>query len=174
MQAGASVPVVPSVAWEASAPDGWGGATRSAGSAGSREGSAGTTEVEECFDGPDAASRDAFRRIRAIAPGAEDGRSHGTAALRHGGEPLLRFRAGREHVSAFPFIPEAVDAVRERPAGFGLSKGTARFTADHPSPTTPSPISSAAVRPRSRAEPPTREPGVGAGGFAGPDGPRRP
>lgn len=56
------------------------------------------------------------------------------AALRHGGRPLLGFRAGKEHVSVFPFGPEAVDAVRERPAGFELSKGTVRFTADHPLP----------------------------------------
>lgn len=96
------------------------------------------TEVDEYFDGLDAASRDAFRRIRAIAlrvaPEAEDGRSYGMAALRHGGKPLLGFRAAKEHLSVFPFSPEAVDAVRERLDGFDLSKGTVRFTAGHPLP----------------------------------------
>ncbi|MFD6247104.1 hypothetical protein [Streptomyces roseolus] len=62
------------------------------------------TEAEEYFDGLDAASRDAFRRIRAIAPRvAPDGRSYGMAGLRHGGKPLLGFRAAQEHVSTHPF-----------------------------------------------------------------------
>ncbi|MFH9955997.1 iron chaperone [Streptomyces roseolus] len=96
------------------------------------------TEVEEYFDGLDAASRDAFRRSRAIAPrvapDAEDGRSYGMAGLRHGGKPLLGFRAAQEHVSVCPFSPEAVDAVRGRLTGFDLSKGAVRSTADRPLP----------------------------------------
>ncbi|MFF5504586.1 iron chaperone [Streptomyces roseolus] len=96
------------------------------------------TEVEEYFDGLDADSRDAFRRIRAIAlevaPDAEDGRSYGMPALRHGGRPLLGFRAAKEHLSVFPFSPAAVDAVRDRLSGFDLSKGTVRFTAGRPLP----------------------------------------
>ncbi|WP_318208529.1 MULTISPECIES: iron chaperone [unclassified Streptomyces] len=93
------------------------------------------TEVEDYFAGLDAASREAFEHVRAIAlriaPEAEDGRSYGMAALRFGGKPLIGFRAAKEHLSVFPFSPQAVDAVRERLTGYELSKGTVRFTPDH-------------------------------------------
>ncbi|MEU2655188.1 DUF1801 domain-containing protein [Streptomyces sp. NPDC007325] len=96
------------------------------------------TEVEEYFAGLDAASRDAFQHVRTvalrIAPEAEDGRSYGMAALRLDGKPLIGFRAAKEHLSVFPFSPDAVDAVRDRLTGFDLSKGTVRFTPTHPLP----------------------------------------
>ncbi|MFD4377059.1 iron chaperone [Streptomyces sp. NPDC058486] len=96
------------------------------------------SEVEEYFAGLDPASRDAFQHIRTVAlrvaPEAQDGKSYGMAALWFGGKPLIGFRAAKEHLSIFPFSPEAVDAVRGRLAGFDLSKGTIRFTPGHPLP----------------------------------------
>jgi uncharacterized protein YdhG (YjbR/CyaY superfamily) len=44
------------------------------------------------------------------------------------------FKASKNHLSVFPFSPEAVDAARAELAGFQLSKGTVRFTPDKPIP----------------------------------------
>jgi uncharacterized protein YdhG (YjbR/CyaY superfamily) len=96
------------------------------------------TAVDDYFAGLGAADRAAFERIRALAeesaPEAEQGTSYGMAALRHQGRPLLGFKASKDHLAVFPFSPAAVDAVRDRLAGFSLSKGTIRFTADKPLP----------------------------------------
>lgn len=50
------------------------------------------------------------------------------------GRPLLGFRAAAKHLSLFPFSPAAVEAVSARLDGFELSKGTIRFTPEHPVP----------------------------------------
>jgi uncharacterized protein YdhG (YjbR/CyaY superfamily) len=42
--------------------------------------------------------------------------------------------ASAKHLSVFPFSPEVVEGVRERLAGYSLSKGTIRFTPDQPLP----------------------------------------
>ncbi|MCU1432969.1 MAG: hypothetical protein JWP95_2074 [Actinotalea sp.] len=69
-----------------------------------------------------------------VAPGAVAGISYGARALRVDGRPLIAVSAGRSHLSLFPFSPEAIDAVRDELAGFSLSRGTVRFTADRPVP----------------------------------------
>lgn len=96
------------------------------------------TAVDEYIAGLDEPVRFAFERLRDVAlevvPDAEQGKSYGMAALRHRGKPLLGFLAARQHLSVFPFSPEVVDAVRDRLTGFDLSKGTIRFTVDHPLP----------------------------------------
>lgn len=56
------------------------------------------------------------------------------AALRYKRKPLLGFLAAKDHLSVFPFSPKVVDSVRDRLAGFELSKGTIRFTIDRPLP----------------------------------------
>ncbi|MET9630823.1 DUF1801 domain-containing protein [Lentzea sp. NPDC006480] len=95
-------------------------------------------DVDDYFAGLDAPARAAFERVRALAeesaPDAEQGTSYGMAALRHHGKPLLGFKASGNHLAVYPFSPAAVDAVRDRLAGFSLSKGTIRFTADTPLP----------------------------------------
>ena len=55
-------------------------------------------------------------------------------AYLYAGPPLLGFRAAKQHLSVFPFSPEAVDAVRDRLGGFDVSKGTVRVKADNPLP----------------------------------------
>jgi len=96
------------------------------------------SEVDEYFASLDADARDAFERVRRLAmtvvPGAADGTSYGMAALRHRGKPLLGFRAGKGHLSVYPFSPQAVDAVRDRVAAAAVSKGTVRFTPAAPLP----------------------------------------
>lgn len=69
-----------------------------------------------------------------IVSEAEDGTSYGMAALRYRRKPLLGFRTAKDHLSVFPFSPKVVDAVRDRLAGFDLSKGTIRFTVARPLP----------------------------------------
>lgn len=95
-------------------------------------------DVDDYFASLDAPARAAFERVRALAeelaPDAEQGLSYGLAALRHKGKPLLGFKAARDHLAVFPFSPAAVDVVRERLAGYSLSKGTIRFTTDMPLP----------------------------------------
>ncbi len=94
--------------------------------------------LDEYLAGLDERTRAAFERVRAVAlevvPDAEQGTSYGMAALRHRGKPLLGFLAAKQHLSVFPFSPAVVDAVRDRLDGFDLSKGTVRFTVDHPLP----------------------------------------
>jgi uncharacterized protein YdhG (YjbR/CyaY superfamily) len=80
----------------------------------------------------------ALARVRAlvvqVVPEAEEGRSYGMPAYLYAGRPLLGFRAAKQHLSVFPFSPEAVDAVKDRLDGFDISKGTVRFSADEPLP----------------------------------------
>jgi uncharacterized protein YdhG (YjbR/CyaY superfamily) len=95
-------------------------------------------DVDDYFESLGATERAAFERIRALAekqaPDAEQGTSYGMAALRLKGKPLLGFKAAKDHLAVFPFSPAAVDVVADRLAGFSLSKGTIRFTADTPLP----------------------------------------
>ena len=71
---------------------------------------------------------------RRIVPDAEEGRSYGMPALKLDGKPLIGVAAAAKHLSIFPFSPGVVDAVAPRLEGFSLSKGTVRFTPDHPVP----------------------------------------
>lgn len=75
-----------------------------------------------------------YRRARGLVPDAEDSQSYGMPALRYRGKPLVAVKVASGHIGLFPFSPEAIDAVRDDLAGFDLSKGTIRFTADHPIP----------------------------------------
>ena len=72
--------------------------------------------------------------VRRIVPEAEEATSYGMPAFRYKTRPLLGFRASRNHLSVFPFSPEAIDAARGVLAGFDLSKGTVRFTPENPLP----------------------------------------
>jgi uncharacterized protein YdhG (YjbR/CyaY superfamily) len=74
------------------------------------------------------------QRVRRAVPGVEEGVSYGIPAFKYKQRPLLGFRASKDHLSVFPFSPEAIDAAREALAGFDLSKGTVRFTPDKPIP----------------------------------------
>jgi uncharacterized protein YdhG (YjbR/CyaY superfamily) len=94
--------------------------------------------VDDYFRELDASTRAVFEHIRSLAmdivPEAEDGTSYGMAALRYKRKPLLGFLAAKDHLSVFPFSSGVVDAVRDRLAGFEVSKGTIRFTVAMPLP----------------------------------------
>lgn len=84
-------------------------------------------------------ARTALQRVidcaRAGAPDAVDGVSYGMPALKIHGKPLIGVTASAKHLSVFPFSADVVAAVAPRLDGFSVSKGTIRFTADHPIPT---------------------------------------
>jgi uncharacterized protein YdhG (YjbR/CyaY superfamily) len=67
-------------------------------------------------------------------PDVEESTSYGMPAFKYKQRPLLGFRASKNHLSVFPFSPEAVDDASGALAGFELSKGTVRFTPDKPIP----------------------------------------
>ena len=83
-------------------------------------------------------ARDALQHVvdvaRALAPEAVDGVSYGMPALKVAGKPLISVMAAKDHLSVFPFSGSAVDAMRGRLDGWSLSKGTIRFSAEHPVP----------------------------------------
>ena len=84
---------------------------------------------------PEQAELERIRRfVRNTVPEAEEGTSYGLPAFKYKDRPLLGVRASKNHLSVFPFSPEAVEAARESLAGFDLSKGTVRFRADNPIP----------------------------------------
>lgn len=72
--------------------------------------------------------------VKDVVPEAEEGHSYGMPALRYKKKPLLGFIAAKNHLSVFPFSPQVIDALRDRLDGFELSKGTIRFSAEHPIP----------------------------------------
>ncbi len=94
--------------------------------------------LDDYLGGLDTAERAAFEHVRdlvmELVPDAEQGTSYGMASLRYRQKPLLGFRAGKQHLSIFPFSSDAVDAVRDRLPGDALSKGTVRFSAAMPLP----------------------------------------
>ncbi|MGN7149983.1 iron chaperone [Arthrobacter sp. SAFR-179] len=71
---------------------------------------------------------------RTLAPDATEGMSYGMPALKLDGKPLVAAVATAKHLSIFPFSSAVVEAVADRLEGYSLSKGTIRFTADHPVP----------------------------------------
>lgn len=71
---------------------------------------------------------------RATVPEAVEGMSYGMPALKFEGKPLIGVVAAAKHLSVFPFSPAVIDAVAGRLEGYSLSKGTIRFTPDHPLP----------------------------------------
>ncbi|RKO26070.1 DUF1801 domain-containing protein [Pseudarthrobacter phenanthrenivorans] len=94
--------------------------------------------VDDSFAAMSEPDRSSLQRVisiaRGIAPDAEEGMSYGMPALRLDGKPLIGVAAAAKHLSIFPFSPEVVDAVAPRLEGYSLSKGTVRFTPDHPVP----------------------------------------
>jgi uncharacterized protein YdhG (YjbR/CyaY superfamily) len=94
--------------------------------------------MDDYLNGLPPAQKAALTRVRAVvedvAPEAEEGESYGIPAFLYAGRPLVGFRAAKKHLSVFPFSPAAIEAVRDRLAGFGVSKGTIRFSPDSPLP----------------------------------------
>lgn len=94
--------------------------------------------VDDALSALPSPAREALGRVidvgRRVAPEAEDGVSYGIPALKVAGKPLVGVSVAAKHLAVVPFSPAALDAVRDSLDGFSASKGTLRFTADHPVP----------------------------------------
>jgi uncharacterized protein YdhG (YjbR/CyaY superfamily) len=95
-------------------------------------------EFTDYIAGLDGPVRDAVEHVRAraleLVPDADEGMSYGMAALRYRGSPLVSARATVEHIGLYPFSPAAIEVLAPDLAGFSTSKGTIRFTPEHPLP----------------------------------------
>ena len=91
-------------------------------------------DLQDFSESDASALRQVIDRVAHVAPEATAGRSYGLPAFLYRGKPLLGFAARRNHLSLYPFSPDALDAVKDELDGFELSKGTVRFTAEHPLP----------------------------------------
>jgi uncharacterized protein YdhG (YjbR/CyaY superfamily) len=94
--------------------------------------------VDDAISEVSSPAREALRHVidiaRRAAPDAVDGESYGMPALRVAGKPFIAVIAAAQHLSLYPFSPAAIDTVRADLAGYSLSKGTVRFTAENPLP----------------------------------------
>ena len=95
-------------------------------------------EMSDYIAGLEAPDRDLIERIRAravsLVPEAVEGRSYGMPALRYRDSPLLSLMATKDHIGLYPFSPEVVSSIEGELGGYSWSKGTIRFTAEHPLP----------------------------------------
>ncbi|HEY4151707.1 MAG TPA: DUF1801 domain-containing protein [Pseudolysinimonas sp.] len=73
-------------------------------------------------------------RAGELVGGVEEGRTYGMPGLVYRGRPLLSVRATREHLGYYPFSEAVVESVAADLADFSLSKGTVRFSLEHPLP----------------------------------------
>jgi uncharacterized protein YdhG (YjbR/CyaY superfamily) len=94
--------------------------------------------VDDLIAGLDEPRGSALQHVLDLAmgavPEAEQGMSYGVPALRLRGRPLLGFNAWDTHLAIYPFSPAAIEPVSEALDGFSVSKGTVRFTVEHPLP----------------------------------------
>jgi uncharacterized protein YdhG (YjbR/CyaY superfamily) len=72
--------------------------------------------------------------IAAAAPQAEEAISYRMPAFRYHRKALVSYAAFKDHCSFFPMGSEILDAHAAEFAEFRISKGTLRFTPDHPIP----------------------------------------
>ena len=72
--------------------------------------------------------------VEAVAPEAEEGVSYGMPALRYRDSPLVSVVSAKGHIGLYPFSPAVVTAVSAELADYSWSKGTIRFTPEHPLP----------------------------------------
>jgi uncharacterized protein YdhG (YjbR/CyaY superfamily) len=95
-------------------------------------------EMSDYIAGLDAPVRDLVERIRSravsLVPEAVEGVSYGMPALRYRDSPLLSVMSAKGHVGLYPFSPQVVTAVEGELEGYSWSKGTIRFTPEHPLP----------------------------------------
>jgi uncharacterized protein YdhG (YjbR/CyaY superfamily) len=94
--------------------------------------------IDDYLDGLPPPQKATFQRVRDVvvgaAPEVEEGTSYGMPAFLYAGRPLLGLGAAKQHLSIFPFSPAAIEAVKDRLDGFGLAKGTIRFSPERPVP----------------------------------------
>lgn len=95
-------------------------------------------EIDDYLAGLPDDQRDVLQHLRAfvgsLVPEAEEAISYGVPAFKYRKRPLIGYSASSSHVSLFPMSPAVIDDQRQRLEAWSTSKGTIRFTADHPLP----------------------------------------
>ncbi|WP_313277681.1 iron chaperone [Timonella senegalensis] len=66
--------------------------------------------------------------------GVEEGLGYGMPALTYHGKTLLSVQVAKSHIAYYPFSGAVVGALEGDLANFDHSKGTIRFSVDHPLP----------------------------------------
>jgi len=75
-----------------------------------------------------------FARAHELVPDVAEGRTYGMPGLVYRGRPLLSLRQTASHLGYYPFSEAVVASVAADLADFSLSKGTVRFSVEHPLP----------------------------------------
>ena len=95
-------------------------------------------EMTDYIAGLDEPDRSAIAAVHRTAlelvPDAVEGMSYGMPALRYRDKALLSVMQAKGHIGLYPYSPAVIEAVADRLDGYSRSKGTIRFTADHPLP----------------------------------------
>ena len=73
--------------------------------------------------------------VRSVAPAATEKISYGIPAFHMDGHYLVYYAGFKNHCSFFPASGSVTERFADELAGFDVSKGTIRFTVDHPLPT---------------------------------------
>lgn len=84
------------------------------------------------FDNPERTELERIRQlVLEVTPDAQEVISYGMPGFKYKGKYLCGFNAFKHHLSFFP-TSAPVDTYRDRLEGYTLSKGTVRFTLEHP------------------------------------------
>ncbi len=73
--------------------------------------------------------------VKKLVPDAEETFSYGMPTYKYKNRPLIYFAAFKNHMSIFPTAGPA-EALKDKLAGYKLSKGTIQFTVEKPLPET--------------------------------------
>lgn len=88
-------------------------------------------EIDTYLEGINDSQREALQGIREfikkIVPEATEGISYGMPVFKYKTKYLLGYCGFKDHMSIFPG-PEAIEALKDKLAGYKTSKGTVQFT----------------------------------------------
>ena len=97
-----------------------------------------TARIDEILAALPADQRAALQALRemiaAVASDAEETISYGMPAFCYHGRALVSYSAFRTHCSFFPMSASMIESLHDELADFATSKGTLRFTPEHPIP----------------------------------------
>ena len=98
-----------------------------------------TRTIDEFLAGVDSEKRVALEKLRkaiqAAVPDAEECISYGVPAFKLNGKLLVAFGAGANHCALYPG-PHPIEIHKDELKPYSTSRGTVRFSADHPLPVT--------------------------------------